>query len=268
MPDLQHAFDIARAAARAGADVAMQHFRKLRDSEIARKADNSLVTIADREAEQAIIEVIQRAFPDHAILGEEGGDASPPGPEGERQRPRWIIDPIDGTRAFASGGDYWGPLVALQDESGAVDVGVAILPAIGREYAAACGLGCYRDDLQITLESARPVPAAWSDAVLAMGSLPRLFAGAARSAVIELAGACAYAYAGCDLGGCLLLLDGVADAWIETGVKIWDIAALKVLIEEADGVFTDFAGGDDLTKGEAIAGSPWAHTHVRSVMQS
>jgi histidinol-phosphatase len=232
--------DCALEALRAGADVAMSHFGKLPSVEY--KADNSPVTIADRQAEAAIVRVLRDAFPDDGILGEEGGEHS--GTSGRR----WIIDPIDGTRAYARNASHWGPLVALED-AGSVVLGCAALPVLGEVYVATRGGGAKRDDEPIAVSSVREI----EQSIASLGSLPRLLSAEVGDGVIAITKSCAYVYAGNDLAGGLMMARGEADIWIESGVQLWDIAPLKVIIEEAGGVFTDFQGNDDLSGGRVLA---------------
>jgi fructose-1,6-bisphosphatase/inositol monophosphatase family enzyme len=95
------------------------------------KADGTPVTDADEAAERAIREEIEKRYPGHVVLGEEEG-ASGSGAQ------RWIIDPIDGTKAYASGIPIWATLVALEID-GEIVCGVASAPALGERYAAAAG---------------------------------------------------------------------------------------------------------------------------------
>jgi len=256
--DLARAQEVALEAAEAAGRAALAHFRALQQQDVSRKADRSILTVADQQAEEAMVRMLARAFPDHAILGEEGGERG--GGQGAAGAGwRWILDPIDGTRAFSRGGELWGPLVALVDPAGEVVVGAAALPALGTTWTAARGEGCLRDGRRLAIAAGEGLD--WGDATLSLGSLPRLLTSPHRAAVLELAASCAYAYAGCDLFGCLLVVEGVADAWIEDGVKAWDLAALKVIVEEAGGCFTDLEGQPRFDAGGALAGAPAAHAH-------
>ncbi|HEY6180013.1 MAG TPA: inositol monophosphatase family protein, partial [Kofleriaceae bacterium] len=127
--DLERALSVARDAVAAGGAAALAHLR--RGVVVETKPDLTPVTAADRAAEDEIIGVIRAAFPDHAILGEEGGARG-------AGAVRWIVDPIDGTRGFARGGMMWGPMVALE-VAGELVVGALALPALGRTYWAARG---------------------------------------------------------------------------------------------------------------------------------
>jgi len=252
------ALDTALAAAAAAGDVALRHHRRL--ERVDTKADGSPVTVADREAEAAMVAVIREAFPGHAILGEEGGaGGAAPAPSSWR----WILDPIDGTRGYARGGAHWGPLVALE-HAGVIVVAAMALPVLGRTYAAIKGRGCHRDGVRCRVGA----KATWAEATVSLGELVRLLRSPHAAPATELVrtAACARAYG--DLAACAMLLDGLADAWIECGVAVWDLAAPKLLVEEAGGVFTDFEGKATPETGNAIAASPALHAHALAALRS
>ncbi|MFG0257343.1 MAG: inositol monophosphatase family protein [Phycisphaerales bacterium JB043] len=249
-----HEEDIALEALQAGARAAMSHFRRLEFIE--RKSDNTPVTVADRESERAIASVIGAAFPADGILGEEDGER-----EGTSGR-RWIIDPIDGTRAYARGASHWGPLIALEG-NGRMILGGAALPVFDEFYVAARGSGAMRNGEPIRATETKDI----AECIASFGSLPRLLEMPEHEGVIAIAKRSAYLYAGNDLAGGLMLARGEADCWLETGVRLWDIAALKVIIEEAGGVFTNFQGQDDLSQGQVVAAStPALHTQLLELL--
>src|SRR5512142_3459224 len=132
--DLDLALVTARRAVEAASRASLRHFR--RGVRVELKPDRSPVTIADRESEAAVLDVIRAAFPDHAVLGEETGAHA--GTAGTR----WIVDPLDGTRGFARGENFWGPLVGLEHE-GEVVAGAMALPTAGEVYFAARGRGAW-----------------------------------------------------------------------------------------------------------------------------
>ncbi|MCA8970957.1 MAG: inositol phosphatase [Planctomycetes bacterium] len=247
--DLEHALETVRLAATRGAEAALRRFRKNIDIEL--KSDKSVVTIADREAEAAIIDVLRSRFPDHAILGEESGAH-------ERRSPyRWIVDPIDGTLGFSRGSSFWGPLVALEHE-GKILAGALGLPALGELYVAARGLGCWNGDRRLRVSSIDT----WSDATLSLGELRRLVQGEFEHPVLELCRTAKSARCYGDLAAVTLVLEGRAEAYIEGGVKIWDLAPLPVLLEEAGGRFTDMTGSQNLELGNGIGTNGLVHEYV------
>jgi histidinol-phosphatase len=247
--DVEKAMDTARHAVLAASAASLRYWRK--DVVVDVKPDRSPVTAADRDAEAAIIEVVQLAFPKHAILAEESGVTAGEGG-------RWIVDPLDGTRGFTRGGAFWGPLVALE-EDGDIIAGAVGLPALGETYFAGRGLGAWRDGERLRVSQVSE----WSEATLSLGELKAMFASSRARGVEGLIAGAASARCYGDVAGCIQVLTGRADAWLEAGVRPWDIAALKVLVEEAGGRFTDFDGGPRfLDTGHAVASNSLLHGHV------
>src|SRR5688500_11610180 len=230
LDDLPRLMETARAAARAAARVALSHWRRL--DRVDTKPDGSPVTVADREAEDAAVLAIHASCPGMDVLGEEGGL------RGTGSATRWIIDPLDGTIGFARGGVMWGPLVALEHE-GEVVVGAMELPVLRSAYWAAKGLGCWRDGERVRVSTTTQ----WKHAIVSLGGVNRiLFAHPRSAAVTGLVRTARTGRAYGDVGSCGMLLDGTADVWIEMGVKVWDLAAPRILVEEAGGRFTDLDG--------------------------
>ena len=252
--DLKLAMETARRAAEAASQAALGHFR--RGVRVELKPDRSPVTAADRDSEQAILDVVREVFPGHAFLGEETGEHA------GTEAARWIVDPLDGTRGFTRGGSFWGPLVALEHE-GEIVAGAMALPALGETYWAARGLGAWlseRDGAPVRLQvSGVPL---WGDATIQLGELHLMLTGEFAEPVRTLTTTCATARSYGDLAGCVAVLTGRAEAWIEAGVKIWDLAPLKVLVEEAGGRFTALDGTPTVSKGNCVASNGRVHDHV------
>lgn len=253
--DLARALDTARRAVAAAATASLRHFRT--GVAVDRKPDRTPVTAADRDAEAAILAVIREAFPGHDILAEESGA------HGVGGESRWIVDPLDGTRGFSRGGLFWGPLVALEHR-GEVVAGAMALPALGETYWAARGLGAWRDGVRLAVSGVVD----WAEATVSLGELGPLLGPPHGAAVTELVRTAASGRCYGDLAGCALVLSGRADAWLEAGVQIWDIAPLKVLVEEAGGRFTDFGGRPTVESGTAVAANPALHEHVLAVLRA
>jgi len=257
--DLEAALATARRAVDAAGAAALRHFHA--GVRVEQKPDRSPVTVADREAEAAILQVIRRDFPGHGVLGEETGAHAGAGA-------RWIVDPIDGTRGFTRGGSFWGPLLALEVD-GEVVAGAMALPALGSVYWAARGRGAWRSRaggeparLQVSGVSA------WGDATLSLGELRFLLEPQRRAAVTELTVTAAQARCYGDLAGCAMVLDGRAEAFLEAGVQVWDIAPLKVLVEEAGGRFTDLEGRATHASGACVASNGRVHEHCLTVLRA
>ncbi len=258
-PDLPAAMETARRAAEAAAAAALRHFRTGVRVEV--KPDRTPVTAADREAEAAALAVIRAAFPDHAVLGEESGAHA-----GDAAA-RWIVDPIDGTRGFTRGGSFWGPLVALE-QGGSVVAGAMALPALGETYWAARGLGCWQ-----RTGAAEPVRlrvsgvSDWSEATLSLGEMRFVLAPPLGDRIVGLARGAASARCYGDLAGAAMVLTGRAEAWIEAGVQVWDLAPLQILVEEAGGRFTDFEGRATVAGGRCVASNGLLHAHVLATLR-
>lgn len=259
MLDLPKAMDTARRAVEAATAASLAHFRAGVRVEV--KPDRSPVTQADRDSEAAILAVVQAAFPDHAFLGEETGEHA------GSAASRWIVDPLDGTKGFTRGRTFWGPLVALEHE-GRIVAGAMALPALGETYWAARGLGCWS-----SAGGAPPVRlsvsgiAAWEDATLSLGEPHVLLQPPMLERVGRLATTCACSRCYGDLVGCALVLRGQAEAWVEAGVKIWDLAPLQILVEEAGGRFTDLDGKPTHASGSCVASNGRVHEHVLEALR-
>ncbi len=256
--DLDLALATARRAAEAAARTALAHFR--RGVRVDLKPDRSPVTVADREAEQVILEVVRDAFPGHAVLGEETGAHA------GVSSSRWIIDPLDGTRGFTRGEPFWGPLVALE-HGGDVVAGAMALPVTGEVFFAARGKGCWQ-----ALAGGAPARmvtsgiGSWEGATLSLGEPRVLLAPPLLAPIARLATTCARTRCHGDLGGFAMVLKGQAEAWIEAGVQIWDLAPMKILIEEAGGTFTDLGGAPTISSGECVVSNGLVHAHVLATL--
>lgn len=197
---------------------------------VQRKADRSLVTVADREAETLLRDLISWRYPDHSIVGEEHGADERTG------RARWIIDPIDGTNTFVRGVPFYGVLMALEVEAEAV-LGVAYFPALDEMVAAARGLGCRWNGRRARVSTV----SALADAcvVYTDGLAVRARLGAAWD---DLQRATALQRSWGDCYGHCLVATGRADIMIDPRMNPWDCAALIPILEESGGRFTDWQG--------------------------
>ncbi len=255
--DLKKAMQIARRAAEAGSAASLAHFRQC--VKVERKADLTPVTQADRDSEEAIESIVLGAFPEHGFLGEESGS------KGSAET-RWIVDPLDGTKGFTRGRTFWGSLVALEHR-GEIVAGAMALPALGETYWAARGLGAWiraGDGQNVRLSVSRI--ADWRASTLSFGEPHVIFKTPMLERVASLAVSAQSARCYGDLAGCALVLRGEAEAWVEAGVQIWDIAALRILVEEAGGRFTDLDGKPTHSSGSCVASNGLVHDHVLAAL--
>ena len=208
------------------------------------KADESPVTIADREAESLIRRRIEQRYPGHAIIGEEYGGLE----AGSGQSHRWIIDPIDGTRAFVRGVPLYGILIGLEIE-GKSEVGVANFPALGEMVAAATGEGCWWNGRRARVSRA----ARLKDALVTHYD-PAAFDEFGRGQVWERLKRLAGFRAGWgDAYGYLLVATGRAELMLDPIMDVWDCGAFPPILEEAGGYFGDWRGNPTIYGNEAMA---------------
>lgn len=212
------------------------------------------VTAADRAAEDAIRAILAAERPADAILGEERGAAA--GTSGLT----WVIDPIDGTRAFLAGAPTWGVLIALADEAGPF-LGLIDQPHIGERFRG--GLG--RADLtgpRGTAPLATRAPRPLGQAIL-MSTFPEVGTPAERAAFERVAGAARLVRYGLDCYAYGLVAAGQVDLVIEAGLAPYDVAAPIAVIEAAGGVVTDWRGGPAHQGGRILAAAnPAVHAQA------
>ena len=247
---LDNALAVARQAADAAAAVIARHYRTALSVET--KADQTPVTVADREAEAAIKQVLRGAFPDHAFYGEEEGR------EGEGDF-LWLIDPIDGTRSFVRGYPMFSTQIALMHRDELV-VGVSNAAQFGEIAWARRGGGAFLNGERIGASGASEFGPATA---ISIGNVKTLSRGAGWSALARLIQRCGRTRGYGDFYHYHLLARGSIDLVIESDVNILDIAALAVIVGEAGGVFTDLAGGElTLDTTSVLAGAPALHAEA------
>ena len=247
---LDRALTVARDAATAAADVIRHYYERGVATET--KADQTPVTIADREAELAIKDVLRRAFPQHAFYGEELGR------EGESDF-IWLIDPIDGTKAFVRGYPMFSTQIALM-HAGELVLGVSSAPVYGELAWARLGGGAFLDGKPLRVSAARAFDAATA---ISIGNVKTLTRDARWEVLGELIRRSGRIRGYGDFLHYHLLARGCIDLVIESDVNILDIAALAVIVREAGGVFTDLQGaGLTLDTTSVLAGARALHAQA------
>jgi histidinol-phosphatase len=250
----ERALAAAVEAARAAGAVALTYFRGAFD--VALKADRTPVTQADREAERVIVETLRRHFPEHGVLGEEFGAAG-------NAETRWIIDPIDGTKNFVRRIPLWATLIALE-ERGEVTVGVVHNPATGDLYAARRGGGAWHNDRRVCVSDVGDLAGAF----LVHGGLGVIRRAGRWEGFLRLVDATGRQRGFGDYAGYGLVAAGQAEIYCETDLKPWDLAACRILVEEAGGRFTDWDGRPTIYTGTALATNGRLHDAVLRVLRS
>lgn len=255
--------NIATNAARAAGNFIMRNLDQVDRLQIESKGRNDFVTGVDRGAEREIINIIRKAYPQHAILGEEGGANEIAGANSEVT---WIIDPLDGTTNFLHGLPHFAVSIGIQVK-GRLEHGVIYAPCTQDLYCATRGSGATLNNrkLRVTtltsIESALigtgvPIKAERLDAYM-----PMLRVIAERTAGVRRAGSAAL-----DLA---YVAAGRLDGYFEIGLKPWDVAAGIVLVQEAGGVVSELYGeGDALNTGHLIASGTRLHPEFTDVLRA
>ena len=247
---LERALTVARDAAAAAAEVIRHYYDRGVVAET--KADQTPVTVADREAEVAIKDVLRRAYPQHAFYGEEHGR------EGEGDF-LWLIDPIDGTKAFVRGYPMFSTQIALM-HAGQLVLGVSSAPVYGESAWARLGGGAFLDGNTMRVSAARTFDAS---AAISVGNVKTLTRGARWNVLGELIRRAGRIRGYGDFLHYHLLARGCVDLVIESDVNILDVAALAVIVREAGGAFTDLAGHElSLETTSVLAGTPALHAQA------
>jgi histidinol phosphatase-like enzyme (inositol monophosphatase family) len=248
----------AVALAREAGELTLRWFRT-DDLVIDRKGDGTPVTEADRAAERMIREHLAAEHPNDGVLGEEEGEH-----EGTSGR-RWVVDPIDGTKAFSRGVATYSNLIALEDEHGPA-IGVINLPGLGETIYAGRGLGCWAVDHGDPAVDAHPAhvsttdhlkgaylttsgydywPRPWLDGVLDAGLQLRTWG---------------------DGWGYALVATGRVDAMVDPIAASWDLAPAPVILAEAGGHFSGHTGEPHAHTGSGVATNGPLHDELRAVL--
>ncbi|MBN1217939.1 MAG: inositol monophosphatase family protein [Anaerolineae bacterium] len=211
------------------------------------KADESPVTVADRQAEQLIRRRIEERFPAHAIIGEEfGGEEYLQESAGYSHR--WIIDPIDGTRSFVRGVPLYAVLIGLEIE-GQSQIGVAHFPALGEMIAAATGEGCWWNGRRACVSKVNHL----KDALIVHYDVTAFEKSGRAEEWKRLKQTANYRAGWCDAYGYSLVATGRAEVMLDPIMNVWDCAALMPILQEAGGYFGDWQGNPTIYGNEALA---------------
>jgi len=244
--------NIAIRAARSAGNLLLRYFDRVDTLTIDSKGLNDFVTEVDRAAEQVIIDVLRKSFPDHAILAEESGG------QGGRSDYEWIIDPLDGTTNYLHGFPQFSISIGLKHK-GVLDQALVYDPMREEMFTASRGQGAQLNDRRIRVSNRKGL----EGALLATGFPYRqqahldAYLGMFKAFLKETAGVRRPGSAALDLA---YVAAGRVDGFWELGLSPWDVAAGALLVKEAGGIVTDFAGGERyLESGNIIAGGIKVH---------
>ncbi|MDY7578444.1 inositol monophosphatase family protein [Herbaspirillum sp. RTI4] len=239
-------------AARRGASVISRASFDVGLLKVTKKQHNDFVTEVDKAAEEAIIDILHSAYPDHAILAEESGASDNLHDDNDNV---WIIDPLDGTTNFIHGFPQYCVSIALQ-QRGQITQAVIYDPTRNDLFTASKGAGAYLNDKRIRVSKRDKI----ADGLIGTGFPFRAdddleqYLKMFRLMTESCAGLRRPGSAALDLA---YVAAGRLDGFFEKGLKPWDIAAGSLLVTEAGGLIGDFTGESDyLYKGDVLAGNP------------
>lgn len=244
--DLGRILGSAERFAREAGELTLRYFGT--DLEVDDKEDGSPVTRADREAEGLIRTRIAAEFPDHGILGEEYGR------EREDAEVRWILDPIDGTRAFMRGVPLYAVLIGVEVRGDAL-VGVAHFPALGETVAAAVGRGCRWNGRAASVSRVSTL----ERSLVLTTDVEEILSRPQGTGWRRLAGAAHTSRTWGDAYGHILVATGRAELMVDPILSDWDAAPLLPILSEAGGRFTDLTGRATIHGGSAVSSNGLLH---------
>jgi myo-inositol-1(or 4)-monophosphatase len=245
--DLDAELDLALRLVREAEEPILSRFQ--RKIEVVTKRDNTPVTEADREAEALIRRRLGELRPEHGVIGEEHGVHLP------LARYKWVVDPIDGTKAFIHGVPLFGTLLALLD-NGVPVVGVIHMPALGESLWAARGRGAWLNGSVAKVSEVSDL----SHALLCDGTALTVSRSPWGKVWMDLRAEASVARGWGDCYGHLLVACGRAEAMLDPIVSIWDVAPMGIILPEAGGRFTSVSGEESIEAGNGLSSNGYLHS--------
>lgn len=254
-----------RAARKAGGKL-RRDFGEVEHLQVSRKGPADFVSRADQAAEATLFEELRKARPDWGFLMEEGGAV-----EGSPGKPRWVVDPLDGTSNFLHGIPHFAISIAVQEPRadgnwGDIVAGLVYQPVTDESFWAERGRGAWRHDQRLRVSARRDL----ADALIAtgipyfghgdIGQWTRIFGAIAP----EVAGIRRFGAASLDLAW---VAAGRFDGFWESGLEPWDVAAGMLLVREAGGFVSDFRGGERaVERQEILAANDGLHSRLHKLL--
>jgi myo-inositol-1(or 4)-monophosphatase len=257
---------VMQRAARKAAPRIRRDFGEVEQLQVSRKGPADFVSMADKRAEQTVMDELRYARPDWGFLMEEAGAV-----EGAPGKPRWVLDPIDGTSNFLHGIPHFAISIAVQEPKpgggwGEVTQGLVYQPLTDESYWAEKGRGAWLNERRLRVSSRRDL----SDSLIATGvpykghgHLDR-FQKILEAVSPEVAGIRRFGSAALDLAW---VAAGRYDGFWEEDLHPWDVAAGILLVREAGGFVTDFRGGEaGLARGQILAAADQIHSRLHKLL--
>ena len=257
---------VMQRAARKAAPRLRRDFGEVEQLQVSRKGPADFVSMADHRAEETIVEELRHARPDWRLTLEEKGEV-----EGDPDKPRWIVDPLDGTSNFLHAIPHFSISIAVEDPRGAggrpeITQGLVYQPLTDESFWAEKGRGSWLNERRLRVSARRDL----ADALIATG-VPfkghgdqERFARILKAVAPEVAGIRRFGSAALDLAW---VAAGRFDGYWEEDLHAWDIAAGILLVREAGGFVTDFKGADRaLEEGQVLAGNDYLHSKLHRLV--
>ena len=252
-------------AARNAAPRLRRDFGEVEQLQVSRKGPADFVSMADKRAEQTIVEELRNARPDWGMLLEEGGDIA-----GNPDKPRWIVDPLDGTTNFLHGVPHFAISIAAEEKKpgGGSEISHALVyqPLTDESFWAEKGRGAWLQDARLRVSARRDL----SESLIGTGiphcgrGVPENWAKIYRAIAPQVSGIRRFGSAVLDLAW---LAAGRMDGFWEDDLDLWDTAAGVLLVREAGGFVTDFRGADrSFERREYVAGSAAIHSKLQKLV--
>lgn len=243
--------DVALRAVKEAEKIIMSYYGS--DLQIETKEDATPVTIADKEAEMKIREIILAAFPNHIVYGEEGAKLA-----GTDAQYTWLVDPIDGTKRFIRQHGFFGTLLALY-HNGEIVLGVSNMPTQGELMYAEKGNGAFLNGKQVHVSDVEKL----SKAYMSYGTMKYFTHSGQEQNLLALARNTQWARGMGDCWSYHLLAQGKIDIVAEGETKLWDVAPFKIIIEEAGGIMSQIDGSNiDLSLRSSLATNGYLHSQT------
>jgi myo-inositol-1(or 4)-monophosphatase len=225
---------------------------------ISAKEDSSPVTAADKESEEIIRRNVKKHFPAHGIIGEEYGETIGADPV------KWIIDPLDGTKTFVRGVPFYGVLIGIEVD-GEIEAGVVHMPALNETYYARKGNGSFLNNQRIEVSKVADLEGA---TFLITSSSDALLDNEKRTGYLAIQKRAQRQRGMGDCYGHMLVASGRAEIMLDARMHPWDCAALKIIVEEAGGMFTDWNGNKTIYGESAVSVNAALSSKVQNLLRS